>query len=137
MRARVTPKTRALIHVDGMDAPIDAQAACSASINSGSACSDKCICDNCATQAVKCFSDSRCRNLVDCANRQGCATITDTAQQLACVMQKCAGEYADAGGSGLDGNLFIDDVTIDATAARTTPKKPATDSSKHFSKRGR
>jgi len=46
-------------------------------------------------------------------------------------------EYADAGGSGLDGNLFIDDVTIDATAARTTPKKPATDSSKHFSKRGR
>jgi len=46
-------------------------------------------------------------------------------------------EYADAGGSGLDGNIFIDDVTIDATAARTTPKRPATDSSRRFSKRGR
>src|SRR3954463_10065841 len=33
----------------GMDAPIDAQAACAATINTGSTCSDKCICDNCAT----------------------------------------------------------------------------------------
>ena len=45
-------------------------------------------------------------------------------------------EYADAGGTGVDGNIFIDDVTIDATAARTTAKKPASDSPKHFSKRG-
>jgi hypothetical protein len=84
-----------------MDAPIDAQAACIGAINSGSACSDKCICDNCASQAVKCFSDARCRGLVDCANRQGCATLPDPQQQIACAMMKCAGEFADASGTPL------------------------------------
>ena len=36
-------------------------------------------------------------------------------------------EYDDAGATGLDGNVFIDDVTVDATAARPQARKPATE----------
>ena len=46
-------------------------------------------------------------------------------------------EYDDAGGSGLDGNIFIDDVTIDSTAARPSLKKPKPARPMHFSKRAR
>jgi hypothetical protein len=62
--------------------------------DSGNACLDKCICDECAMQADACFSNSGCRNLIDCANRSGCA---DTA----CAAQKCQGELRDAGQTGL------------------------------------
>jgi hypothetical protein len=79
-----------------MDAGIDAQAVCNSAIMSGSACTDKCICDSCATRAVACFADSRCRNLVDCGNRMMCANA-DPTLALQCVMQKCPGEYAEAG----------------------------------------
>jgi hypothetical protein len=84
----------------GMDAKIDALAACKGSIMSGSMCSDNCICDNCAAQAVACFSDTRCRNFVDCANRMGCAGLPLT-EALACAMTKCPGEFAEAGTAGL------------------------------------
>jgi hypothetical protein len=78
-----------------MDAGIDAQAVCSAAINSGSMCADKCICDNCAKQAVACFADPNCRALVDCANRMGCAGL-DAVAALQCAQMKCPGELADA-----------------------------------------
>jgi hypothetical protein len=62
--------------------------------DSGNACLDKCICDECAAEAVVCFGDPGCRNLVDCANRNGCS---DTA----CAAMKCQGELREAGTTGL------------------------------------
>jgi len=79
------------------DAPTDAdyQAICRASgADSGNACLDKCICDECSKEAVACFSDPGCRNLVDCANRNGCSDTT-------CASMKCAGELREAGQTGL------------------------------------
>jgi hypothetical protein len=67
-------------------------------ISSGVACADKCICDACATQAVKCLTDDKCRALVDCANKMMCTDMDGSAAQIACAMQRCAGEFADASG---------------------------------------
>jgi len=38
---------------------VNYQALCSANADSGSSCSDMCICANCAPQAVACFGDSK------------------------------------------------------------------------------
>jgi hypothetical protein len=46
-------------------------------------------------------------------------------------------DYDDAGGSGGDGNVFIDDVTIDASAARATLRPPLRPRDAHYSKRDR
>ncbi|HVV96738.1 MAG TPA: zinc-dependent metalloprotease family protein [Rhodanobacteraceae bacterium] len=46
-------------------------------------------------------------------------------------------DYDDAGGSGGDGNVFIDDVTIDAAATRPTLRPALPERNTHYSKRDR
>lgn len=46
-------------------------------------------------------------------------------------------EYSDTGGSGTDGNLFIDDVTIDAAATRPGAPVAGPRTVRHFDKRSR
>ena len=45
--------------------------------------------------------------------------------------------YPDSGGSGVDGNLFIDDVTIDAEAARPVPASAGGHGQRGFERRKR
>jgi hypothetical protein len=82
----------------GSDAPADGPdygALCrGAAPDSGDSCSDKCICDQCAKEAVTCFSNPACRDLLDCSNAMGC---TDAV----CAASKCMGQFQEAGAAGV------------------------------------
>jgi len=81
---------------------VDYKAICNGGADSGSACFNGCLCDNCAMQTVICFADPPCRRLVDCANAHGCI---DTS----CALRECPTELAEAGTNGV----------IEATAVGT------------------
>jgi hypothetical protein len=55
--------------------------------DSGNACLDSCICDQCSAEAVACFSRPACRALIDCANAMGCS-------ETVCVAMKCQTQFA-------------------------------------------
>jgi hypothetical protein len=116
----------------GSDAPADGPdygALCRDNVpDSGNSCTDKCICDQCAKEAVACFSNPGCRNLIDCANAMGC---TDSA----CAAAKCMTQFQEAGSAGVSAGVAFAGCyfpkcgsTCSGDAASDAPKGDSTTS---------